>query len=489
MLFSVGSRVWMQGQEGPLPRTSKNMRQRKVFIKTYGCQMNDLDSQFIMGDLIARGFGEANDESEADIVLLNTCCVRGMAERKALGKMQLLGQLKESNPDLILGICGCMAQNRKGELLKELPFLDIVCGPSHIGQLGEMIDSVLERRVRKLHVEEDVEEEIDFGVARRGSRLKAFVSIMRGCDNYCSYCIVPYVRGREHSRRPQAILEEIKRLAGRGYKEVTLLGQNVNSYGKGLEENCDLVGLLEGVNEIEGIERIRFVTSHPKDISPRLIKAMAELEKVCEQLHFPLQSGSDRILRRMNRGYTLADYLRIVDSLRAAVPGIALATDIIVGFPGETEREFMETVEAMRRIEYDSAFIFKYSTREGTEAAKLADDVPLTEKKKRNKILLEQQEEVSLRKNRALIGTEVEVLVEGVSKRNARRMMGRTRRNRIAVFEGKPDIIGQILKRRVVGATALTLFCEEPKESGARLAKGTGRKQTTETALSMNERG
>ena len=425
--------------------------------------MNELDSELILGSLLAHGFSAARNEDDADVILLNTCCVRETAERKALGKMWLLGLMKQKRPDLVLGICGCVAQKRKQQLLDQMPFLDIVCGTAQIGHLPEMIESARKNGEAQLSVEEDSAGKLDFTTARRKSPVKAFVSIMRGCDNYCSYCVVPYVRGRERSRPPQEIVAEVEELARRGYKEITLLGQNVNSYGKGLEAPCDLVELLERVNRVEGIERIRFVTSHPKDISPRLIEAMANLEKVCEQLHFPLQSGSDKILRLMNRGYTLDEYLRTVAALRNAVPDIALGTDIIVGFPGETDGDFAQTVEAMRMIEYDSAFIFKYSTREGTAAARLPDDVSLEKKKERNGILLQLQEGVSLRNNRSLIGGQVEVLVEGPSKRNPRKMMGRTRQNKIAVFDGGRDLTGRIIGLTVADATALTLFCEMPE--------------------------
>lgn len=436
------------------------MTEPKVFIKTYGCQMNELDSEFIMGGLLARGFRQADSESEADVVLLNTCCVRAMPERKALGKMGLLGKMKRERPDLVLGICGCMAQKRREGLFERMPFLDIVCGPSQIGQLAEMVVSVQRTREKQIHIEEDAAGRLDFRKASRKSAIKAFVSIMRGCDNYCSYCIVPYVRGPERSRAPEQVLAEIEDLAGRGYKEVTLLGQNVNSYGKGFAASYDLVDLLEQLNQIPGIQRIRFVTSHPKDISLRLMEGMARLEKVCEHLHFPLQSGSDRILELMNRGYTVTDYVRIADALRAVIPDIALGTDIIVGFPTETERDFRDTLEAMQRIEYDSAFIFKYSTREGTAAARFPDDVPLEKKKERNQSLLEIQERISLKKNQAWIGKEVEVLVEGASKRNPDKLTGRTRQNHIAVFDGGSELVGSLVKVTVAEATALTLFCE-----------------------------
>ena len=461
------------------------MMEPKVFIKTYGCQMNELDSEFIMGDLLARGFRPARNESEADVVLLNTCCVRAMPERKALGKMGLLGKMKRGRPDLILGICGCMAQKRKETLFERMPFLDIVCGPGQIGQLAEMVVCVQRTRAKEIHIEEDAAGKLDFRRASRTSAIKAFVSIMRGCDNFCSYCVVPYVRGPERSRAPEQVLAEIEDLAARGYKEVTLLGQNVNSYGKGLAASYDLVDLLEQVNQIPGIQRIRFVTSHPKDISLRLMEGMGRLEKVCEHLHFPLQSGSDRILDLMNRGYAVADYVRIVDALRAVIPDIALGTDIIVGFPTETERDFRDTLETMRRIAYDSAFIFKYSTREGTAAARFPDDVPLERKKERNQALLELQEEISLKQNRRWIGKEMEVLVEGPSKRNPNKLMGRTRQNHIAVFEGGTELAGSLVHVTVAEATALTLFGElsrrrEDNESraGGRGLRPIGNSQT-----------
>ncbi len=427
--------------------------------------MNELDSEFIRGALLEHGLGEAQTESEADVILLNTCAVRKMAEGKALGKMGTLAKLKMENPHLILGICGCVAQQRKERLFDRMPFLDIVCGTSQIAQLPDMIESVRRTRATQIRVEDGAGETLDFGLAKRHSTIKAFVSIMRGCDNYCSYCVVPYVRGRERSRPPERILYEIENLDREGYREVTLLGQNVNSYGKGLQAECDLVGLLERINDVEGIERIRFVTSHPKDISPRLIAAIAGLEKVCEHLHFPLQSGSDKILGLMNRKYTLEHYTRLVDALRGAVPNIALGTDIIVGFPGESEDDFAETVEAMRKIEYDSAFIFKYSTREGTAAAKLADDVPLETKKERNQALLRLQKDISLKRNRSLIGREVEVLIEGPSKRNPLKIMGRTQQNKIAVFDGEKELIGRIVRMTVTHATALTLFCQIATEA------------------------
>jgi len=435
--------------------------------------MNELDSEFMMGSLVRRGFEEAESESDADVIFLNTCTVREMAERKALGKMELLGQRKEKEPGLILGICGCVSQQKKEGLLHRMPFLDIVCGTGQIAHIPEMIEAVRKSRTRQISLEEDSCEKLDFREAKRKSTVKAFVCIMRGCDNYCSYCVVPYVRGRERSRPPEEIMAEIQELARRGYKEVTLLGQNVNSYGKGLETKCDLVELLERINDVAGIERIRFVTSHPKDIRPNLIEAMAHLEKVCEHLHFPLQSGSDKILQLMNRGYALSDYARIVDALRKTVPGIALGTDIIVGFPGETEEDFARTVEAMQTIEYDSAFIFKYSTREGTAAARLPDSVPLEKKKERNRILLQLQEEISLRKNRALVGGEVEVLVEGPSKRNPKKLMGRTRQNRIAVFDGGIDLVGKIVKMSVCDATALTLLCRVGEKTQTTSRNGT----------------
>jgi tRNA-2-methylthio-N6-dimethylallyladenosine synthase len=421
--------------------------------------MNQLDSELVAGKLIMRGFEQVQSESEADIILLNTCSVRDMAERKVMGKLGLLGKVKRQRPGLVLGVLGCMAQSKKETLFKKLPVVDLVCGTQSIDLLPSMLEDVIRTRQKRIEVSEEETHPTGSAQAARSNIFKTFVSVMRGCDNYCSYCIVPYVRGRETSRPSKDIIDEVKILAEKGYLEITFLGQNVNSYGRGLDENVDFADLLEKLNDIDGIRRIRFVTSHPKDISEKLVKAVGRLEKVCHSLHFPLQSGSDPVLKQMNRGYTSAQYLEKVQMLRETVPDIALSSDIIVGFPGETEEDFRDTFKMMEKIEYDSAFVFKYSLRKGTKAASLVDSVPFDVKKERNKILLELQQDISARNNARLIGARFDVLVEGPSKTDKTRLMGRTTHNRIAVFESAENLEGKIVPVQVDDTTSLTLFC------------------------------
>ena len=434
------------------------MRTRAFHIRTYGCQMNELDSELIAGGLIEAGLRAASGIEAADVVVINTCTVRDSAERKALGLLGLLARRKrERQPDLVLAICGCVAQAQGGALLERVPELDVVCGTRRIQDLPDLIRRAIEKRVRVVDVADGNMADLRTEGAARSGRVKAFVAVMRGCDNYCSYCVVPYVRGREVSRPPGEIVAEVRHLVERGVKEVTLLGQNVNSYGRGLDDEIDFAELLGRVSAVEGLRRLRFVTSHPKDISDRLIGAMAGLPVVCEYLHFPAQAGSDAVLERMNRGYTRAQYLGLVEKLRARVPGIALSTDLIVGFPGETVAEFEETVSLVETVRYDGAFMFKYSPRPGTAAAELDDDVPLDVKKARLARLLALQDEISLGKNRALIGRRIEVLVEGPSRKNAARHAGRTRCNRIAVFEPCPELVGELVAVEVLDATPHTL--------------------------------
>ena len=441
------------------------------FIRTYGCQMNELDSELIAGNLVERGMAPAARIEGADVVVLNTCTVRDSAERKALGLLGLLARRKrERQPGLVLALCGCVAQAKGEALLREVAELDVVCGTRRIHRLADLVEHVLNGGDRAVDVADDDMGDLRFEAALRSSRVKAFVSVLRGCDNACSYCIVPYVRGREVSRPPERIVQESRHLVGRGVREVTLLGQNVNSYGRRLDEAIDFPGLLEQVSRVPGLERVRFVTSHPKDVGARLIEAIAGLPPVCESLHLPAQSGSDAVLERMNRKYTRAHYLGLVERLRERVPGIALSTDLIVGFPGETDAEFEQTVSLVREVRYDSAFIFKYSPRPGTAAAKLDDDVPLEAKKARLQRLLALENEISLAKNRALIGRRMEVLVEGPSRKRVERYAGRTRHNRITVFEPCPELVGEVALVEVLDATPHTLHTSlvQPAERHAR---------------------
>ncbi|MDD5488160.1 MAG: tRNA (N6-isopentenyl adenosine(37)-C2)-methylthiotransferase MiaB, partial [Candidatus Omnitrophica bacterium] len=372
------------------------------------------------------------------------------------GNVQKLAHMKKKKPDLKIGVVGCMAE-RHGELLfKEQPAIDILAGPNNIYDIPELIESSFGQD-RVLAVKTVRRPKKGADTEYRAGVLSAFVNIMYGCDNFCSYCIVPHVRGREVSRPKKDIVKEVKLLADKGFKEITLLGQNVNSYGKGQTQKVDFPEILEAVNGVKGIERVRFTTSHPKDAGSRLFRAMRDLEKVCEHIHLPLQSGSDRMLDLMNRGYSYDDYRKKVDMLRGAIPDAGISTDLIVGFPSEKEKDFKATEKAMEEVGFNSAFIFKYSPRPPAVSSFLMDDVPEDVKKERNTALLAVQKKISQAKNKALIGTEQEVLVEGPSRMSEKELMGRTRANIPCVFPGGADLVGQVLRVRIKGASPNTL--------------------------------
>ncbi|NLK07860.1 MAG: tRNA (N6-isopentenyl adenosine(37)-C2)-methylthiotransferase MiaB, partial [Firmicutes bacterium] len=349
-------------------------KNRLALIQTFGCQMNERDTETIMGLLAEQGYGFTNEPEEADLILYNTCCVRENPERKVYGQVGLLKALKDEKPELVIGICGCMPQQREelNVMIQRLPHVDLFFGTHNIHRLPELLHKVEVTGEQVVEVWDENDEPLEGLPALRQSSLKAWITIMHGCNNFCTYCIVPYVRGKEHSRTPKAIIEEAQRLAADGIKEVTLLGQNVNSYGQDLGGELDFAKLLAEVNKVEGLERIRFTTSHPKDVSDELIKALADYDKVCEHLHLPVQAGSSKVLKRMNRGYDREYYLRLVDKIRKAVPNISLTTDIMVGFPGETEADFLDTMALVREVEYDAAFTFIYSKRKGTPATRMA---------------------------------------------------------------------------------------------------------------------
>ena len=448
------------------PKTSKN-DSPKVYIKTFGCQMNKLDTELSIGSLTKKGYSFAEDENDADVILLNTCSVRDKAEHKVYSQLGSLRNQKEKNPELILGVLGCMAQNEGDKIFKRMPHVNLVCGTRMFSKLPELLDEISGSNKRVLAIDEDGEVNFDRMVTQRQNRYNAFVSIMRGCDNYCSYCIVPFVRGREFSRAVTDIVDEVKKLADDGCKEITLLGQNVNSYGKGLNGKITLATLLRELDPIDGIERIHFITSHPKDMTREILEAVGELPGVCEYLHMPAQSGSDRILEKMRRQYTSAHYRELVDMARSIVPGIKIASDFIVGFPGETEEDLQETVSLLKDVRYQNSFIFKYSPRTGTAAIEFTDDVIEETKKSRNHILLESQKEISTEENRKMHGKSVEVLVEGESKSDADRLMGRTRQNQIVAFshaEGDNQagvssaLSGTLINVEIIDSTDLTLF-------------------------------
>lgn len=430
---------------------------KRVFIETFGCQMNKLDSELSLGLLLDSGYEAAKDAEEADIVLFNTCSVRKHAEDRVYSRIGALKSRKLVNCGLVIGVLGCMGQKDGEEIFRRMPHVDLVCGTRMFSMLPSLLEEVERNGKHLLAIEEDKVVSFNRSVSHRPNKYQAYVSIMRGCNHFCSYCIVPYVRGREVSRPMEDIVDEAKCLAQDGCKEITLLGQNVNSYGHDSEQG-NLACLLKEINQIDGLEKVRFVTSHPKDMTIKVLEAMGSLPKVCKHLHMPAQSGSDRVLKRMHRLYTATYYRELTERAKKLVPGISIAGDFIVGFPGETDEEFEETVNLMKDIRYQSCFIFKYSPRPGTKAAELTDDVPEEIKKERNQILLELQKEISTEENKKMIGKAVEVLVEGSSKSDKKRLTGRTRQNQIVVFDGPSNLAGKLINVTVYDSTDLTLF-------------------------------
>lgn len=420
----------------------------KIFIKTYGCQMNERDSEAFAGMLVEAGHTMVDSEEQADVLLFNTCSVREQAERKAIGKIGFMKKLKAKHPELIIGAMGCMAQRLGNDLLKELPHLDFVLGTGQLHTLVPLIESIRadRRQVASLNESEAVLTGMGSHYRPAGDvrNWHAQIAITRGCNRFCSYCIVPYVRGRERSREPEDIIKEIEGLVADGVVEVMLLGQNVNSYGKNLENPITFAELLRRVEKIEGLERIRFMTSHPKDLSEELIDAMRDCEKVCLHLHLPLQSGSSRILKLMNRRYTKEQYLNLVDRIRAKVPDVSLTTDIIVGFPGETEEDFLETMDVVRKVRYDSAFTFQYSRRTGTPAAAMEDQIPVDVVKDRFDRLLAEVQEISREVTARHTHTVQEVLVESINEQDPSLVTGRMSNNTLVHFKGDASLIGTL---------------------------------------------
>ena len=427
--------------------------------------MNQHDSEKISGLLASRGWSRTGTEEEADLILLNTCSVRRHAEERVLGRLARYRREKEKRPGLLVGVIGCMAQIWKERLCEKFPELDLVLGPGSFASLPDELEIILSGGEKRLvNSFEDPGPFFNTNPARE-NLLHGWVTVMRGCDNFCSYCVVPFARGREVSRTPEEIIEEVISLGEDGYKEITLLGQNVNSY-RGEDrygEPVDFPGLLRRLDQAPGIERIRFVTSHPKDISSALISAIADLEKVCESIHFPAQSGSDTILKKMRRGYTRDEYLKRAGELKIAVPGITLASDFIIGFPGESDEDFSRTLDLLREIRFDRIFAFAYSPRPRTAAARLPDDVPPEVKSARLQELLALQKMISLEKNRMLLGREVEVLVEGRNRKYPDRGEGRTRGDKRVFFPWSDGIEGRLIPIRIDRVTALSLFSDFPE--------------------------
>ena len=443
-----------------------NKRKPKYMIQTFGCQMNEHDSENLAGMLEAMGYEATLMTDDCDLIIYNTCAVRENAELKVYGNLGHLKLAKRKNPNLKIAVCGCMMQQPHvvKEIKSKYKHVDLVFGTHNLYKFPELLTTIMDSNSILVDVW-DVDGEVVEGLrSSRKFELKAFVNIMYGCNNFCTYCIVPYTRGRERSRTPEDIIKEIKELAANGTKEITLLGQNVDSYGKTLDEDVTFAELLRMVNEVEGLERIRFMTSHPKDISDEVIYAMRDCDKVCEFLHLPVQCGSTSLLKKMNRHYSKEDYLRIIEKAKAEIPSIAFSTDLMIGFPGETEEDLLDTIDVVEKVKYDNAFTFIYSKREGTPAAKMEDQIPEDIKHERFNRVLTKVNEILAGLNAQYVGKTVEVLIEGKSKNDESKFTGRTRQNKLINFTVKnPEIelVGKLMDVKITEATTFSLVGEE----------------------------
>ena len=428
--------------------------------------MNEHDSENLAGMLDAMGYEATLMTNDCDLIIYNTCAVRENAELKVYGNLGHLKLAKRKNPDLKIAVCGCMMQQPHvvKEIKSKYKHVDLVFGTHNLYKFPELLTNTMDSDSILVDVW-DVDGEVVEGLrSSRKFELKAFVNIMYGCNNFCTYCIVPYTRGRERSRTPEDIINEIKELAANGTKEITLLGQNVDSYGKTLDEDITFAQLLRMVNEVEGLERIRFMTSHPKDISDEVIYAMRDCDKVCEFLHLPVQCGSTSLLKKMNRHYSKEDYLRIIEKAKAEIPGIAFSTDLMIGFPGETEEDLLDTIDVVEKVKYDNAFTFIYSKREGTPAAKMEDQIPEDVKHERFNRVLVKVNEILAGLNAQYVGKTVEVLIEGKSKTDETKFTGRTRQNKLVNFTVKnpeSDLLGKLMNVKITEATTFSLVGEE----------------------------
>jgi tRNA-2-methylthio-N6-dimethylallyladenosine synthase len=489
----------------------------KFFIKTYGCQMNERDSEQVAHSLIARGYERVAREMEADVVLLNTCSVRDMADQKALGKMGMLGQLAKQRPEIVFGFLGCMAQARGKSLLKNLPHVDLVVGTQKFHRVADYVDELVARK--RSWISENIQPASAVDGLRRGERstpnvqrsmerrmddlcfsivdvaeeagsqstireqelapkqATAFVSVMQGCNMHCTFCIVPQTRGAERSRSIPEIVREARDLVARGVKEVTLLGQIVNLYGRHefpkIDNKSPFVQLLEVVHQIDGLERLRFTSPHPVGFREDLIGAFERLPKLVEHVHLPLQSGSNKILKAMHRAYTAEKYVDLVQRIRLARPGMSITTDIIVGFPGESDDDYKQTRDLVEGVQFDNAFVFRYSLRRDTPAAEMPDQIEERVKEERNHNLLDVVDESARRANERLVGRHVEILCDGPSKTNPERLMGRTRTNKIVIFEGGDELVGELVDVQIERATGFSLYgtpLSQPKAPAAMIA-------------------
>lgn len=444
---------------------SKDIEGKKHLILTYGCQMNVHDSEILAGMLGQMGYSQTSKEEEADIILINTCTIRDKAEQKVFGKLGALKKLKEEKPNLIVGICGCMSQQEEvaEKIKKSYRHVDLLFGTHNVHQLPEMIKKILFNNERVFEIWEKEGEVVEGLPQQRNEGVSAWVTITYGCNNFCTYCIVPYVRGRERSRKPEDIVEETKRLASEGFKEITLLGQNVNSYGKDFDESYDFADLIKDLDDIEGIERIRYMTSHPRDFTDKLVDVIANSKKVCNHFHLPVQAGSNTVLKKMNRGYTREEYLELVGKIKKSMGHVAITTDLIVGFPGETEEDFQATLDLVSQVKFDSAFTFAYSPRTGTPAAKMEEQVGKKDKSRRLTALIDLQNQISKEINEgSYLGNTFTVLVEGPSKTNPDFLSGRTTTNKLVNFSAPSNesLVGQIVKVKIIEAQTWSLLGE-----------------------------
>lgn len=419
-----------------------------AYLLVYGCQMNQSDAERMMGQLRTIGYEQTDSMNDADLILINTCCVRETAEDRVYGKIGEIKHLKRQNPELIFGITGCMAQKEGDALIKRAPHIDFVLGTNKVHELTHIVKEIQQEHGHLVDVQLGETELPDDVPVARGGKLSAWVPIMYGCNNFCTYCIVPYVRGRERSRLPEDVVKEVEQAVADGYEEVTLLGQNVNSYGKD-HKQADFADLLKMVDEVPGIRRVRFMTSHPKDLSDKVIAAIRDGRHLCEHIHLPVQYGSNHILKAMNRVYTVESYRELVGRIRKEIPNVSLTTDLIVGFPGETDEDFREMLDFLCEIRYDSAYTFIYSKRSGTPAATMEHQVEESVKKERLNELMAVQNEISLEINQKLLGKTMEIMVEGPSKNDASVWMGRTRTNKIVLFPHDGEQAGDFIDVKI----------------------------------------
>jgi tRNA-2-methylthio-N6-dimethylallyladenosine synthase len=427
---------------------------KNFYLETFGCQMNVVDSEQIVDLVQQLGYVRVGSPESADLIILNTCSIRARAERKVYGHLGRFKPLKQRRPGLILAVCGCVAQQEGEHMLEKVPYLDVVCGTHNVHRLGDMVRQAEERRARCAEVaflEADQRRRL-FPERKPNAEVTRFVTVIQGCDNFCSYCIVPHVRGREVSRPAAEVLHEVRTLVAQGVREVTLIGQNVNSYGRKEGDLISFAALLKQVNAVEGLERIRFMTSHPRDLSDELVDCFGELDKLCKHIHLPVQAGGDAVLKAMRRGYTREQYLGRIARLRRVCPDIRVTSDVIVGFPGETESDFEQTMDLLKEARFAEIYSFIYSARPGTSAADLADETPKAVKQERFDRMLALQEEITLEYHRRDVGQVLPLLVEGSSRQGNGQLFGRTTWNRIVNFDGGRDLIGQIVPVRLLRA-------------------------------------